>query len=276
MSTGVFAVGELEQPDRRKHPPLVSTHDAYKETQQQRAAWEKVRRAERQYAVQLRKIATQIGAIVDAFGADDPQRIDEMIETLHRYADMIKPWARAVSRRMLYEVARRDDRAWRTFAKLMGETISQQLNNAPLGLIYQTLMEQQVDLITSIPRDAANRVHALVTENIYVGARASEVAQQILATQEVSRSRANLIARTETARAASTFQRSRAEAIGSTHYVWRTVRDRRVRPLHRKLEGKVFEWSNPPITGENGERSNPGGIYNCRCIAEPILPRTGR
>lgn len=247
-----------------------------RDTQRERDAWESVRRAERAFAVQLRKIAYQIGHIVEAFGVDDPQRLDEMINTLQRYADIMRPWARSVSRRLLYEVARRDERAWKRYGRLMGEAIEQQISSAPIAGAYQQLMSEQVELITSIPRDAAKRVHELATEFIYEGRRYPELSKMIMESQDVSKARANLIARTEVSRAASVFQQVRAQHIGSEGYVWRTSRDRRVRVIHRKLEGSFHRWDEPPIAGERGERAHPGGIFNCRCIAEPILPQVYR
>jgi SPP1 gp7 family putative phage head morphogenesis protein len=105
----------------------------------------------------------------------------------------------------------------------------------------------------------------------------------------VTRSRAELIARTETGRAASALTQARAEYIGSPGYLWRNANDYKVRPeigikhfaklntlakgSHRKLEGTFHRWDDPPIAGVNGERAHPGSIYNCRCWAEPVLPQ---
>ncbi len=49
----------------------------------------------------------------------------------------------------------------------------------------------------------------------------------------------------------------------TTHYIWRTRKDGKVRPEHAANEGKVFAWDNPPPTG------HPGDDYGCRCTAEP-------
>ena len=246
--------------------------DARKETRFQRRVWERVRNTERDYARQLRKVAQQINHIVQAFGVESPQAIAEMQATLHRYADIISPWARAVARRMLYETARRDEKAWRTHARLLGEGISQELKSADIGGAYQSLMVQQVDLITSIPRDAAIRVHQLATEHLYEGRRFPDIAAEIMKSGQVSRSRADLIARTETGRAAVTFQQARAEAIGSEYYIWRAVMDWKTRELHRSLNKTMHRWDDPPISGPNGERAHPGAIFNCRCYAEPVIP----
>ncbi len=54
----------------------------------------------------------------------------------------------------------------------------------------------------------------------------------------------------------------------TTHYIWRTRRDGKVRPSHATNDRKIFAWDNPPPTG------HPGEDYGCRCTAEPYLPVT--
>lgn len=53
----------------------------------------------------------------------------------------------------------------------------------------------------------------------------------------------------------------------TTHYIWRTRGDNKVRAAHAANNGKVFAWDNPPPTG------HPGEDYGCRCTAEPYVPR---
>lgn len=54
----------------------------------------------------------------------------------------------------------------------------------------------------------------------------------------------------------------------TTHYIWRTRRDGKVRPSHAANDGQVFSWEDPPDTG------HPGDAPGCRCTAEPYLPET--
>lgn len=53
---------------------------------------------------------------------------------------------------------------------------------------------------------------------------------------------------------------------GGRRYVWRTVGDDRVRPVHAALEGRSFTWAAPPAEG------HPGTAPGCRCWAEPVGP----
>ena len=50
----------------------------------------------------------------------------------------------------------------------------------------------------------------------------------------------------------------------STHYIWRTQDDKKVRPSHAANDDKVFAWDSPPATG------HPGEDFGCRCWAEPV------
>jgi len=52
----------------------------------------------------------------------------------------------------------------------------------------------------------------------------------------------------------------------TTHYIWRTRGDDKVRPNHAANHGRVFAWDDPPETG------HPGEDYGCRCTAEPFMP----
>ncbi len=57
-----------------------------------------------------------------------------------------------------------------------------------------------------------------------------------------------------------------ANERSTTHYIWRTSGDNKVRASHAANSGKIFAWDNPPETG------HPGEDYNCRCTAEPYTP----
>ncbi len=54
----------------------------------------------------------------------------------------------------------------------------------------------------------------------------------------------------------------------TTHYIWRTRGDDKVRPSHASNSGRFFAWDDPPETG------HPGQDYGCRCAAEPFMPST--
>jgi len=251
------------------------TADLKRETKKQREFFSKVRRSESAYAVNLRKIATQIGHLIKAFDPTDASQVREVEHALRHYANVLHPWARAVAKRMLVDVMRRDEKVWREYTSFLGIELQKEITEAPTGEALWHLLNEQVELITSLPIDAAQRVHELAVGTLYTGARANEISAEILRTGEVTKSRANLIARTEVGRASTTLTRVRAEHVGSTHYRWVSAHDGDVRKRHRQLDGSVHAWNDPPVASEPGQkemRYHPGSGPNCRCWAYPLLP----
>ena len=176
--------------------------DAASDTRAQREAFAEVRNAERWYGVQLRKVARHIEDLVKGVNPLSRADIITLRMVLERYADILKPWARTMAQRMVNDVSRRDIRAWNLHAKALGEEVRREILTTPTGELVRQLMEDQVNLITSLPLQAAERVHELAAGNIYSGARASEIAKELLNTGLVTKSRADTIARTESGRAA--------------------------------------------------------------------------
>ena len=226
--------------------------------------WRRARKAETGYARQLRKIAKHIGEIVNGFGGDieDPAAAEAVAATLDRYAGVIQQWAAAVGQSMVAEVNKRDLKTWNSVSREMGRLLRQEIETAPTGRAMREALDRQTELITSLPREAAQRVRDLTREGIIKGTRASEIAAEIMRSGEVSEARANLIARTEVSRTQVELTKARATSIGSTHFIWHTSHDSDVRPSHAKLDGKVFRWDDPPEC-DPGYRALPGGIFNC-------------
>lgn len=237
----------------------------------QRSVFVRTRKVEEGYARRLRKIASHIGELVKAiYNPDDPFAAGQVSNALERYAAILEPWARSVGGRMVAEIDARDKRAWRETSAEISRLMQAQLSDTEVGRLTRQRLDDQVALITSLPRDAAERVRKLTLEGMTQGTRAKEIAAEITRSGEVSKSRATLIARTEVSRTSTEFTRARAESVGSTHFIWRTSRDGDVRKSHRALDGKTFRWDDPPEC-DPGHHALPGAIWNCRCWAEPVF-----
>ena len=173
---------------------------------------------------------------------------------------------------MITEVAARDKDAWRDVSARIGRALHKEIETAPTGKVLRESLARQVDLITSLPREAGERVHKMTVEGMAEGRRTDEIIASIMETGSVSRSRAELIATTEVSRTASELTQARAEHVGCTHYKWHAVLDKSTRHLHRQHNGKIFSWSEPPVIDERtGHKGHPGTIYRCRCWSEPLL-----
>jgi SPP1 gp7 family putative phage head morphogenesis protein len=247
----------------------------------------RTRRAETWYGRQLRRVARAIDDLVKGIvpaGADeiDPTTAAALQDILERYAGILGPWAEIVARRMLSDVSVRDIHSWVQLGREMRVDLRREIQTAPTGQIFRQGLRDQVGLITSLPREAALRVHRLTTEALTTGRRAADIAKEILASGEVSIGRANTIARTEVGRTATEFLRARSEHIGSPGYIWLTAGDADVRPVrgadplgpnHRRLQGQFVPWNQPPIVDRRtGRRAHAGQDVNCRCTPIPTLP----
>ena len=235
------------------------------------------RAAESNYHTRLRQIAQQIDLVVKGFSlsdltpAEQQQQTNRIVNTLRSYAEVIEPWAVSVAKYMVADVSRRNAAQWKQNGKDMGLALQVELEQAPTGGLFTSLMNEQVRLIKSLPLDAAERVHMLTTKGMVSGTRAKEIAAEILRTGEVSASRARLIARTEVARTASNFTQARARFAGSDGYIWRTSGDGDVRETHKAMEGKYVRWDTPPKTDTSLGPYHAGCGPNCRCYPEPIF-----
>lgn len=226
--------------------------------------------------MQLRKVARQIDELIRGqFHEDsDPAEVaPRIVETLQRYASTLTNWAGSVADRMILDVDRLDRQEWMGRSEEIGKALMDEILHAPTGEAFREIQTRQVALIRSLPAEAAERVQKLAMEAVVGGTRAKDVAAEIMRTGQVTKSRANLIARTEVSRAQTSLTQARAEFVGSVEYVWKTVGDTDVRPDHKRLNGKTFRWDAPPVSDErSGIHAAPGCIWNCRCYAAPRIP----
>ena len=241
---------------------------------QARKDWARARSAEIQYGSALRKIARHIADIIRGMSPNDENDASLLQHALRRYADILDPWARKRAEAMIAEVRARSDKQWRSVGAEMGRGFREILTGPDaIGARQRQLMAEQITLIKSIPLEAAERVHHLVQQSAIKGERFTSIIPEIMRGGEVAKSKATLIARTETGRALTALTQARAETVGSDGYQWQTVNDAAVRPSHRAMSGKFVRWDSPPTL--DGLTGHAGALPNCRCFAIPLIPMPG-
>lgn len=224
--------------------------------------------SERRYFSDLKKIAKAVSAIV--LSRTDDWKFDAAaMVLLSKYAEQLKPWATRTAIKMLSDSNNQSDRFFASQMKSIGKEYNRQLAESVAGREASRLLNAQVELITSIPVEAGLRAQKLSQQAAAGGRRADEVAKEILRTEDVTVSRAMLIARTEVSKATATFNEARAKSVGSPGYVWRTSEDEDVRESHAAMEGQFVSWDNPPTL--DGMTGHAGCLPNCRCYAEIVI-----
>lgn len=243
--------------------------------------------AEKNFFRALKKVAQVAGHIIESHtdGVKITRETD-LERALVSYSNLIEPWAKRQSQKMLEKVRNSNMRAYKNKSKALGKELHLQLldpkNMTAEGIIARDLHTEQVALIKSIPLEAGLRAQKLAQEAAVHGLRAepdqktiSEIKKQLGFTTEEAVNRARLIARTETAKANATINQARAMSAGSSQYRWHNSGDGAVRESHKvykgqRLQGKIFSWDKPP-TLDDGMTGHPGEFPNCRCFAEPIF-----
>lgn len=129
----------------------------------------------------------------------------------------------------------------------------------------QSKAAENMSYISSIGSEYLNKVQDAVMRHLTSGNLGSSLAAEIMDITDVSKKRANLIARDQTAKVFGEMTKYKQKKAGISYFRWSTALDERVRPRHRPLEGKIFSWDD----GWGG--IYPGDEINCRCVADPVF-----
>lgn len=190
-------------------------------------------------------------------------------ESLESLTERLVAMASAMVRRILGLEAKRHTETFMATAKrVLGIDLSAVVRQDDLSGYLENAVTRNVGLIKGLAADTAKRIQTAVTTAVINGVPAKDLRKQLSAEFGMSDRRARLIARDQIAKLTSDLNRERHLQAGVTSYTWMTSHDERVRPLHRDLDGEVYEYGKP--TGaEDG--LPPGQPIMCRCVAIGIV-----
>ncbi len=135
-----------------------------------------------------------------------------------------------------------------------------------LAKLMEEFVEENVALITSIPKQYFADIESKVMAGIKSGMRTEELADLLEKRYGVTQSRAELIARDQVSKFNGDLTETRHRELGIHEYIWRGIMDERERESHVAHEGETYSWADPPA-----DTGHPGDDYQCRCVAEPVL-----
>ena len=236
------------------------------------------KRIEVNYRAQLRRVAHIAGSIINQHliiqkenGEIVKVSLSEGLSiVLKNYSKSLEPWAQNIAQEMIDNVNSSNKKFLLDTAPQIAKQLKSDYDKSAIGLVAKSITADQVTLIKSIPLEAAERAQTLAREATTGSRRASEVADMIMSSGTVAKSRADTIARTEIHKAWSSLTQSRAQYVGANQYIWRTAGDEIVRESHAEMDGQVCDFNSPP-TLSDGDSYNAGEGVNCRCYAEPII-----
>jgi len=137
------------------------------------------------------------------------------------------------------------------------------LSRASVRELQAAWARENVALIKTMEADMFADLEAEVLKAVAQGR--TDLAKILEQRFGVAENRAKLIARDQVAKLNGKITEHRQTSLGIKKYQWSSSGDERVRKTHRALDGKVFEWSDPPPEG------HPGMPIACRCTAEAVI-----
>ena len=132
----------------------------------------------------------------------------------------------------------------------------------PSALLDSFINEHQ-RLIKSIERDHLDKVGMAIKRGVREGRLQKDLARDIRHVTDMSKKRAQLIARNAPLQFSGALTKHHQTHAGIKKYRWQTSNDERVRSAHRDKNNNVYEW--------NSAGPHPRSEVNCRCDAIPVL-----
>lgn len=189
-----------------------------------------------------------------------------------------------IAQEMAREVANVNAKSWRTAAmrttnaKAIYRALQNEIELVGIGPVLREIARQNAELISSLPIYVARKVSAHATEMVQQGKRPEEIARELkVLAPHLTKSRIELISRTEVSRAETQLTQARAQRIGIEWGQWVTSKDQRVRASHKNLDQVIMRFSDPPqpeaLVGEKSTlgRGLAGEFPNCRCVFLPLI-----
>lgn len=244
-------------------------------------SWKSLNKVETEFLKSMNKIVKMLNRIAKLSGDNQQKYIDEIND--FQNSKSYNSFVYSSVKRMVTAVTKYNYSTWRKAARERTKSrfiYSTLMDDIQIGLNLEIArqIEENANLIKTLPSDTAHKVVNDIAEYALSGLRASKIAELIKdKTDQHARASAKLIARTEVSKTTTALTEARSKAINIDWYVWRTARDgNRVRPSHRNMEGVLVNWNNPPspemLIGEPSVGTyHAGNIWNCRCYPEPLI-----
>jgi uncharacterized protein with gpF-like domain len=202
------------------------------------------------------------------------ERITAFFES---YEDIFTIFANQVSPKTVAEIDNNNKFTYmRSFNKMADKSIIEQLTvrfsreSQKQLLANQSLIEQQVSLIKTIPIDKHQQVLALVNEAITRGRDYNYLITALQHNNQITTNRAKLIAHNQIHTATGIINRARQSALGIMRSKWKhSTASKEPRISHLHANNKIFDNDKGCLI--DGKYIIPGQLPGCNCYSLPIL-----
>jgi SPP1 gp7 family putative phage head morphogenesis protein len=246
-----------------------------------------------QYRKQLVKLINEMNHSIDywltaKFKKTENQRelinptlaFDTAAEELQKALNQLKKRWNSKFNQMAIELARyfsrsvasRSDIELKKILKKGGMSVEFKMT-APMREALSAIVHENVQLIKSIPQEYLGRIEQATMRSVAAGRDLHQLYQDIQKTYQLTKKRAELIARDQNFKATGQLQKVRFQELGIEEAIWRhSHAGREPRPSHVKNDGQRYKVSTGWFDPEVKQHITPGFLINCRCYSVPVLP----
>lgn len=138
--------------------------------------------------------------------------------------------------------------------------------------IFNSIVEQNVNLIKSIASEHLTKVQGVVLRGIETGHDLSRMTQDLEEGFGVSERRVAMIARDQTAKASNNLSRQRLMDYGVKKGKWmHTSSGKTYRDSHVQMDGEIYDLEQGCYDDDYGDYVQPGELVNCHCVCIPVI-----
>ena len=136
---------------------------------------------------------------------------------------------------------------------------------------YQAVLGENVALITKMTTDHLQQIEQIVWRAVASGHNLKQLSGDLQNRFEMSKRRADFIARDQNHKAKATIEQARRLDLGITEAIWQhSTAGKHPRKSHVSANGKKFDIAKGCYI--DGEYILPGQLINCLCTSRAVLP----
>lgn len=134
----------------------------------------------------------------------------------------------------------------------------------------QLQINENVNLIKSIPEKYKEKVNIIVNQSLIQGRNLSYLNSELMKIEGMTKRRAKNISIDQLNKATNVVNNARMEEFGITKAIWQhSGASKEPRPDHVAATGKVYDIKKGCKI--SGQYIQPGQLINCKCISVPVI-----